>query len=117
MENTKYRDSVFVDLFMKDVNAKENFLSLYNAIHDTDLKLSEVTIESEIIDQTLYNTYYNDVSMIINGKLIVLVEHQSTINENMPLRFLDYVVRLYEKIVPQKSRYKKKLVPIPTPEF
>ncbi len=55
--------------------------------------------------------------MIINGKLIVLVEHQSTINENMPLRFLDYVVRLYEKIVPQKSRYKKKLVSIPTPEF
>ena len=40
MENTKYRDSVFVDLFMKDVNAKENFLSLYNAIHNTKLKLS-----------------------------------------------------------------------------
>ena len=117
MENTKYRDSVFVDLFMKDIHAKENFLSLYNALHDSDLKLSEVTIESEIIDQTLYNTYYNDVSMVINGKLIVLVEHQSTINENMPLRFLDYVVRLYEKIVPQRSRYKKKLVPIPTPEF
>ena len=59
----------------------------------------------------------NDVSMMINGKLIVLVEHQSTINENMPLRFLDYVVRLYEKIVPQKSRYKMNLVHIPTPEF
>ncbi len=117
MENTKYRDSVFVDLFMKDVNAKENFLSLYNAIHNTDLKLNEVTIESEIIDQTLYNTYYNDVSMIINGKLIVLVEHQSTINENMPLRFLDYVVRLYEKNVKQENRYKRKLVQIPTPEF
>ena len=55
--------------------------------------------------------------MMINGKLIVLVEHQSTINENMPLRFLDYVVRLYEKIVPQKSRYKMNLVHIPTPEF
>ena len=117
MENSKYRDSVFVDLFMKDVNAKENFLSLYNALHNTKLKLSEVTIESEIIDQTLYNTYYNDVSMIINGKLIVLVEHQSTINENMPLRFLDYVVRLYEKNVKQENRYKRKLVQIPTPEF
>ena len=63
------------------------------------------------------NTYYNDVSMIINGKLIVLVEHQSTINENMPLRFLDYVVRLYEKNVKQENRYKRKLVQIPTPEF
>ena len=102
---------------MKDVNAKENFLSLYNAIHNTKLKLSEVTIESEIIDQALYNTYYNDVSVIINGKLIVLVEHQSTINENMPLRFLDYVVRIYEKNVKQENRYKRKLVQIPTPEF
>ena len=117
MENTKYRDSVFVDLFMKDIHAKENFLSLYNALHDSDLKLSEVSMESEIIDQTLYHTYYNDVSFKINGKLIVLVEHQSTINENMPLRFLDYVVRLYEKIVPQEYRYKENLVHIPTPEF
>ena len=117
IENKKYRDSVFVDLFMKDIHAKENFLSLYNALHDSDLKLSDVSIESEIIDQTLYHSYYNDVSMMINGKLIVLVEHQSTINENMPLRFLDYVVRLYEKIVPQKSRYKMNLVHIPTPEF
>ncbi len=117
MENTKYRDSVFVDLFMKDIHAKENFLSLYNALHDSDLKLSEVSIESEIIDQTLYHTYYNDVSFKINGKLIVLVEHQSTINENMPLRFLDYVVRLYERIVPQEHRYKMNLVHIPTPEF
>ena len=117
MENKKYRDSVFVDLFMKDIHAKENFLSLYNALHDSDLKLSDVSIESEIIDQTLYHSYYNDVSMMINGKLIVLVEHQSTINENMPLRFLDYVVRLYEKIVPQDDRYKTNLIHIPTPEF
>ena len=40
-----YRDSLFVDLFGKCENAKENFLSLYNAIHDTNLKINEVTIE------------------------------------------------------------------------
>ena len=30
--NRNYKDSVFVDLFGEDTKAKENFLSLYNAI-------------------------------------------------------------------------------------
>ena len=29
----------------------------------------------------------NDIAMLVDNQLIVLVEHQSTINENMPLRF------------------------------
>ena len=36
----KYKDSVFVDLFSEDEKAKENLLSLYNALHDTNLQLS-----------------------------------------------------------------------------
>lgn len=115
--NRQYKSSVFKDLFQNDVDGKENFLSLYNALHDTNYTLDEVTIEPEEIKQTLYHTYYNDVSMLVNGKLIVLMEHQSTINENMPLRFLDYVTRLYEKLVPDTSRFQKNLVHIPTPEF
>ena len=35
--NRKYKDSVFVDLFSEDEKAKENFLSLYNALHGTNL--------------------------------------------------------------------------------
>ena len=38
--NRKYKDSVFVDLFSEDEKAKENFLSLYNALHNTNLQLS-----------------------------------------------------------------------------
>ena len=34
--NRRYKDSVFVDLFSEDVTAKDNFLSLYNALHGTD---------------------------------------------------------------------------------
>jgi len=33
----------------------------------------------------------NDVSFTVGDRLIVLIEHQSTINENMPLRLLMYV--------------------------
>jgi predicted transposase/invertase (TIGR01784 family) len=55
--------------------------------------------------------------MLVDGRLIVLVEHQSTINENMPLRLLEYVSRIYEQIVPSEDRYEKKMIKIPYPEF
>ena len=48
-----------------------------------------------------------------DGKLIVLVEHQSTVNENMPFRCLEYVTRIYEGIVPVRKRYAEKVYKIP----
>ena len=65
------------------------------------------------IDHEQFHSLYNDVSMIVNDKLIVLVEHQSTINENMPLRFLLYVARLYETVVPKRDRYRRTVQSIP----
>ena len=49
--------------------------------------------------------------------MIVFGEHQSAVNENMPLRSLLYIGRAYERLVPPRSRYKKKIVSLPTPEF
>ena len=112
-----YKDSLFVDLFARCPEAKENFLSLYNALHGTDLKFSETKIEPVMLEKTVYTGRYNDVSMLVNDRLIVLVEQQSTVNENMPLRFLEYVTRLYEKLVPLEKRYKEKMIEIPRPEF
>ena len=81
--NRKYKDSVFTDLFGSDIKAKKNFLELYNALSGSDYKLNEVSLERKVIEQSLYKTFNNDVSWEIDGKLIVLVEHQSTINHNM----------------------------------
>ncbi|MFC2603261.1 MAG: Rpn family recombination-promoting nuclease/putative transposase, partial [Treponema sp.] len=114
--NRKYKDSVFVDLFSEDEKAKENFLSLYNALHGTHLPLSS-PVENIKLDNVMYMNIINDVSCLIDGKIIVLAEHQSTINENMPLRFLEYIARLYEKLQTPTDRYLRKLSKIPTPEF
>ena len=114
--NRKYKDSVFVDLFSEDEKAKENFLSLYNALHNTNLQLS-CPVENIRLDNVMYMNIINDVSCLIDGKIIILAEHQSTINENMPLRFLEYIARLYEKLQNPKDRYLRKLSKIPTPEF
>ena len=81
--NRKYKDSVFVDLFGEDEKAKENFLSLYNALHGTHLPLSS-PVENIRLDNVMYMNIINDVSCLIDGKIVVLAEHQSTINENMP---------------------------------
>ena len=117
-ENREIKSSVFADLFGDDeLVGKKNFLALYNAIHGTDLKLEETQIERKIIPQTLSKTFYTDVTMEINGKLIVFVEHQSTINQNMPLRFLEYFVHILYGIVPARARYWKSLYKIPSPEF
>ncbi len=117
-ENREIKSSVFADLFGDDeLDGKKNFLSLYNAIHGTYLKLEETIIEHKKIPQAICKPYDNDISMLINGRLIVMVEHQSTPNENMPLRCLEYYVNLLYGIIPAKARYNETLVKIPTPEF
>ena len=115
--NRKYKDSVFTDLFGSDRDGKKNFLELYNALSGSDYKLGEVSLERKIIEQSLYKTFNNDVSWEIDGRLIVLVEHQSTVNENMPFRCLEYVTRIYEGIIPIKQRYAEKVYKIPNPDF
>ena len=118
MSNRNYKDSVFVDYFDKDEEVgQENFLALYNAIHQTNLKLEDLHFEGKEIDNTIYHDFRNDICKMVNGKLFVLIEHQSTINFNMPLRLLSYVSRLYEAYVPTPKRYYKNAVQIPIPEF
>ncbi|QTQ11763.1 Rpn family recombination-promoting nuclease/putative transposase [Treponema parvum] len=114
--NRRYKDSVFVDLFSTDKDAKVRFLSLYNALHGTHLD-SSTELKPLKLEQAMYTKLSNDVSCLIDNKIIVLAEHQSTINENMPLRCLQYVARLYEQIQDPKAKYHRTLQKIPTPEF
>ena len=114
--NRNYKDSVFVDLFSEDKKAKENFLSLYNALHSTHLDTVSVLTPLRL-EQVMYMSFYNDVSYLVDSKMIILAEHQSTINPNMPIRCLEYVVRLYERILDAQERYARSLIKIPTPEF
>ena len=81
--NRRYKDSVFVDLFSEDEKAKENFLALYNALHGTNLPLS-CPVENIRLDNVMYMSIINDISCLVDNKIIVLAEHQSIINENMP---------------------------------
>ena len=115
-ENREIKNSVFVDLFYEDESAEANEIALFNAIHDEPLP-EGTKIRKFRVDNTIYMNFQNDISFDAGGKVIVFGEHQSTINENMPLRSLLYIGRAYERLVPPRSRYKKKIVSLPTPEF
>ena len=112
--NGKYKDSIFTTLF----SDKQKALELYNAVERKNYPAT-TKIEINTLDGVLYRDRINDVSFIIEDKLIVLVEQQSTINENMPLRFLLYICKLYEKFILSKELniYRTKLTKIPRPEF
>jgi hypothetical protein len=115
-ENREYKNSVFVDLFFEDESARENDIALYNALHDEPLP-EGTTVERIRIEDTLYMNIKNDISFMIGEKVIIFGEHQSTINENMPLRSLMHIGRFYELMVDREKRYMRKRVPLPKPEF
>lgn len=111
--NKNYKDSVFTRLFSN----KKELLNLYNAIKDTNYNINDTDINIITLENILFMDRKNDLCFTINDKLVVLVEHKSSINNNMPLRFLFYIAREYEKIIDDKNIYKSNLIKIPTPEF
>ena len=116
-ENRKHKDSLFVDYFSKDRDWKQHFLSLYNALHGTNLQVETTSLERVNLEQVLYKSYYNDIAVLVNGQFILLIEYQSTINPNMPLRLLEYVARIYGNIVDSRAKFSRHLVPLAKPEF
>ena len=110
--NFKYKDTVFTKYF----SDKNRLIEIYNAINGTNYT-SDVNLEINTLKNVLYLGRYNDISFTFDNKLVVLIEHQSTINPNMPLRFLMYLARLYENIIDDTNLFTDDLVEIETPEF
>ena len=110
--NTKYKDSVFSFLFSDPDQLRELYCALENVTLPPDVPITINTLRD-----VLFLDMINDISFEISGKLVVLIEHQSSINPNMALRLLMYIARVYEKIIGDKNIYTSRLVHIPRPEF
>jgi hypothetical protein len=103
---------MFTLLFSNAVVLRE----IYNGIYGTSYG-KETPVKINTLSDVLFKNRKNDISFLIDNKLIVLLEHQSTINPNMPLRFLIYIARLYESIIDDEALYRTKLLKVPFPEF
>jgi len=89
---------------------------LYCALEGVSLP-HDTPVSINTLEDVLFKDLFNDISFEIDGKLVVLIEHQSTINPNITLRLLMYIGRVYEKIIEGKNIYSTKEVKIPRPEF
>ena len=106
-----YKDTVFRMLFKE----KENLLSLYNAVNGTaytDVGKLEITT----LENAVYMNYKNDISFVFDFRLMIY-EHQSTANPNMPLRDLIYVAKVLQGRIKDENLYSATLVKIPAPRF
>ena len=109
--NRKYKDSVFRMLF----RSKAALLGLYNALNGTDYRDPEL-LTVTTLENAIYMNMKNDISFLLDVRLM-LYEHQSTWNPNMPLRNLFYIARLLEKHVLEESLYSSTQIRIPAPHF
>lgn len=114
--NRSHKDTVFRDLFGTQEH-KANTLSLYNALSGKNYDDPDL-LEFTTLDDVLYMSVKNDISFLIDDTMI-LWEHQSTHNPNMPLRGLTYFARLYTAWVERQDRsiYGHTLIELPTPRY
>ena len=111
--NKQFRNSVFCDYF----NDKERLLSLCNAILNTDYKDAD-KLQINTLEGMFFDDQKNDISCTIENHFLILIEHQTSINENMPFRCLSYVSEILNKLVTEKNKlYHKAIITFPSPKF
>lgn len=111
--NKQYRNSVFCSYF----NEPKRLLSLCNAILDTKYKNYE-NLHINTLEGMFFDDQKNDISCTIENHFLVLIEHQTSVNNNMPFRCLSYVAELLNKLVEDKNKlYRKSLITFPSPRF
>ena len=109
--NRIYKDRLYKMIF----NDKSELLKLYNAINGTHYD-DPAMLTITTLDNAIYMTMENDLSFIIDMRL-ALYEQQSTVNPNLPLRFLMYITDIYSAYTKDMNIYGSKKVQIPLPSY
>ena len=110
--STRHKNNAFSLLF----NDPDKLRKLYNDLSESSYG-EETPVTITTLKDELFDGPRNDIAFTIDGKTIVLIEHQSTINPNMPLRLLFYITAIYDGITSGKSIYGKAHIKLPRPEF
>ena len=111
ISNREVKDSAFTTFFGEPENASK----LYAALGEEEVSPEDITYVT--LEGVLFIARKNDLAFTVKNRVLVISEHQSTINENMPLRDLIYLGRTLEKLLDEKNLYRRKRISVPTPEF
>lgn len=110
--NREVKSSAFTTFF----SDPENAAKLYAALEEQEA-VSPGDIVFRTLSGVLFMARKNDMAFTVNNRVLVISEHQSTINANMPLRDAIYYGRTMEKLIEPRALYRTGQIPIPTPEF
>ena len=113
--NRKLRDCLFTDLFQN----KKYLLRLYKTLHPEDVTANEDSLTNVTIKQVLTDGIYNDLGFMVDDRLIILVEAQSTWSINIVIRGLMYLVNSYQDYINDNKLniYGRHGLKIPVPEL
>lgn len=111
ISNTEIKSSAFTAYFSEPENAAQ----LFTALEGQEVSPEDITYTT--LEGVLFVARKNDMAFTVKNKVLVISEHQSTINYNMPLRSIIYYGRTMEQLIPKRYLYREKRIPIPTPEF
>ena len=112
LTNREVKSSAFTAFF----SDPENAARLYSALDGADMVRPE-DITFTTLSGVLFMARKNDMAFTVKNKVLVISEHQSTVNANMPLRDAIYYGRTMEKLIEPRSLYRTGQIPVPTPEF
>lgn len=109
------KNSVFLDLFQD----KSYLLKLYKTLHPEDNEVTEDALTDITIENVLTDNLYNDLGFIVNNRLMMLIEAQSTWTVNILIRMLLYLAESYHEYFERtcQNLYKSKKVKMPKPEL
>lgn len=111
ISNREIKASAFTTYFSNPKNAAQ----LYSALEG--ITVSPEDIHFTTLEGVLFVARKNDMAFTVKNRVLVISEHQATINNNMPLRDVIYYGRTMERLIDPRGLYRRKRIPIPTPEF
>ena len=107
----QYQDTVFRMYFNEEARLKE----VAGALHGKSY--AEEPLQIVTLEGTFLSRIKNDISFLLAGRHLIFMEHQSTANQNMPLRCLYYVCEQLRQYIPAKKLYQNTSIKLPAPEF
>ena len=115
MPKRKIKDNVFTNLFQD----KKYLLRLYKALHPEDSDVTEDDIKDVTLKHVLVDADYNDLGFSVGGRLVIMVESQSTWTLNIIIRALMYLIQTYHDFFKRTKQnlYGSKKVDMPKPEL
>ena len=112
---TTSKDSVFRDLF----GNRKYALQLYQTIHPEDSDVTESDIGNVTIKNIFTDQEYNDLSMTVREKILLMLEAQSSWTKNIIIRIFLYLAHIWNEYIEntKQNRYGSKKLLVPKPEL